>query len=47
VSNWYHHRKDIVIDVLNSMKVGCLCEYKDLDVINAKVCAHLCKISKV
>jgi hypothetical protein len=47
VSNLYHNRKEIVIDMLNSMKFGCLCENRDLDVINAKVWVLLCKIIKV
>jgi hypothetical protein len=47
VSNWYHNKKEIVIDMLNSMKFGGLCENKDLDVINAKVWVLLGKISEV
>jgi hypothetical protein len=47
MSNLYHIRKEIVIDMLNYMKIGCLCENKDLDVINAKVWVLLCKIIEV
>jgi hypothetical protein len=47
VSNLYHHRKEIVIDMLNSKKGGSLCENTDLDVINAKVWVLLGKIIEV
>jgi hypothetical protein len=32
-----HTRKEIVINMLNYIKFGCLCENKDLCVIFAKV----------
>jgi hypothetical protein len=47
VSNLYHNRKEIIIDVLNSIKIWGLCGNKDLDVINAKVWVLLCKIIEV
>jgi hypothetical protein len=42
-----HTRKEILIDKLNYMKFGCLCENKDLDGINAKVWVLLYKIIEV